>query len=55
MGQAIRYTLEKQYKFKAGKYTVGYQECDDSTAQAGRYDPAVCSSNARGYASEKKN
>src|SRR6186997_1399778 len=38
MGQAIRYTL-------------GYQECDDSTAQAGRYDPAVCSSNARGYAS----
>jgi branched-chain amino acid transport system substrate-binding protein len=51
MGQAIRYTLEKQYKFKAGKYTVGYQECDDSTAQAGRYDPAVCSSNARGYAS----
>jgi len=51
MGQAIRYTLEKQYKFKAGKYTIGYQECDDSTAQAGRYDPAVCSSNARGYAS----
>ena len=50
MGQAIRYTLEKQYKFKAGKYTVGYQECDDSTAQAGRYDPAVCSSNARAYA-----
>ena len=51
MGQAIRYTLEKQYKFKAGNYTIGYQECDDSTAQAGRYDPAVCSSNARGYAS----
>jgi len=50
MGQAIRYTLEKQYKFKAGKYTIGYQECDDSTAQAGRYDPAVCSSNARAYA-----
>ena len=51
MGQAIRYTLEKQYNFKAGKYTVGYQECDDSTAQAGRYDPATCSSNARAYAS----
>ena len=54
MGQAIRYTLEKQYKFKAGKYTIGYQECDDSTAQAGRYDPAVCSSNGRAYAAEKK-
>jgi branched-chain amino acid transport system substrate-binding protein len=51
MGQAIRYTLEKQYNFKAGNYTVGYQECDDSTAQAGRYDPATCSSNARAYAS----
>jgi branched-chain amino acid transport system substrate-binding protein len=54
MGQAIRYVLEKQYKFKAGKYTVGYQECDDSTAQAGRYDPATCSSNARAYASNKQ-
>jgi len=54
MGQAIRYVLEKQYNFKAGKYTIGYQECDDSTAQAGRYDPAVCSSNGRAYAAEKK-
>src|SRR5215831_11597041 len=50
MGQAIRYVLQNQYKFKAGKYTIGYQECDDSTAQAGRYDPATCSSNARAYA-----
>ena len=54
MGQAIRYVLSTQYKFKAGKYTVGYQECDDSTAQAGRYDPAICSSNARGYAANKQ-
>ena len=51
MGQAIRYVLEKQYKFKAGNYTVAYAECDDATAQAARYDPAVCSSNARAYAS----
>ena len=54
MGQAIRYVLEKQYSFKAGKYSIGYQECDDSTAQAGRYDPAVCSANARAYAAERK-
>jgi branched-chain amino acid transport system substrate-binding protein len=54
MGQAIRYVLESQYKFKAGNYTVGYQECDDSTAQAGRYDPAICSSNARAYAATKE-
>ena len=53
MGQAIRYVLSKQYNFKAGKYTIGYRECDDSTAQAGRYDPATCSSNARAYAATK--
>ena len=35
MQQAIQFVLEKQYKFKAGKYTVGYQGCDDSTAQTG--------------------
>jgi branched-chain amino acid transport system substrate-binding protein len=50
MGQAIRYVLQDQYKFKAGTKTIGYAECDDSTAQAGRYDPAVCASNARAYA-----
>jgi branched-chain amino acid transport system substrate-binding protein len=50
MQQSIQYVLEKQFKFKAGKFTVGYAGCDDSTAQAGRYDPAVCASNARGYA-----
>jgi branched-chain amino acid transport system substrate-binding protein len=54
MQQAIQYVLEKQYSFHAGKYTIGYQGCDDSTAQAGRYDPATCSSNARAYASNKQ-
>ena len=32
MQQAVQFVLEKQYKFKAGKFTVGYQACDDSTA-----------------------
>ena len=53
MQQAVQFVLEKQYKFKAGKYTVGYQACDDSTAQTGAWDPAKCSSNARAYAAEK--
>ena len=53
MQQAVQFVLEKQYKFKAGKYSVGYQGCDDSTAQTGAWDPAKCSSNARAYASEK--
>jgi branched-chain amino acid transport system substrate-binding protein len=53
MGQAIRFVLEKQYNFKAGKYTVGYQECDDSTAAKGAWDPAKCSGNGRAYANDK--
>ena len=53
MQQAVQYVLEKQYKFKAGVFTVGYQGCDDSTAQTGAWDPTKCSSNARAYAAEK--
>ena len=40
MGQAVQYVLEKQYNFKAGKYTIGYQGCDDSTAAAAKWDSA---------------
>ena len=53
MQQSIQFVLEKQFKFKAGNYTVGYQGCDDSTAQTGAWDSAKCSSNARAYASER--
>jgi len=53
MGQAVRFVLEKQFKFKAGKYSIGFQECDDSTAQTGAWDPAKCSSNARAYAADR--
>jgi branched-chain amino acid transport system substrate-binding protein len=53
MGEAIRFVLEKQYNFKVGKFTVGYQECDDSTAAKGAWDPAKCSANGRAYASDK--
>ena len=35
---------------KAGKYTVQLVTCDDSTAQAGSWDSATCTSNAKGYA-----
>ena len=38
MTEAIRFVLE-QRDFKAGPYTVGYQSCDDSTAQAGGLRP----------------
>ncbi len=53
MQQAVQFVLEKQYNFKVGKFTVGYQGCDDSTAQTGAWDPAKCSSNARAYANER--
>ena len=53
MQQAVQFVLERQYKFKAGRFTVGYQGCDDSTAQTGAWDPAKCSSNARAYAAER--
>ncbi len=49
MVNAIKYVL-KQHNNKAGKYTVQYQSCDDATAQAGKWDSATCSANARAYA-----
>jgi branched-chain amino acid transport system substrate-binding protein len=52
MTKAIVFQL-KQSGWKAGKYTVGYQSCDDSTAQAGKWDPAKASANAGNYARDK--
>jgi DNA-binding SARP family transcriptional activator/ABC-type branched-subunit amino acid transport system substrate-binding protein/streptogramin lyase len=49
MVEAIRFVLERR-GFKAGPYTVGYQSCDDSTAQAGGFDAYRCLSNAKAYA-----
>jgi branched-chain amino acid transport system substrate-binding protein len=36
--------------WKAGAYTIGYQSCDDATAQAGKWDSAKCSANGNAYA-----
>jgi branched-chain amino acid transport system substrate-binding protein len=52
MVNAIKFIF-KQQNYKAGKYTVGYQSCDDSTAQAGKWDSGKCSTNANAYASNK--
>jgi branched-chain amino acid transport system substrate-binding protein len=52
MAQAVEFVLE-QADFKAGGKTIGYQSCDDSTAQAGSWDSAKCSSNARSYANNE--
>ena len=47
--EAIRYLLE-QSNFKAGDHNVAFQSCDDSTAQAGKWDSGKCSTNAQAYA-----
>jgi branched-chain amino acid transport system substrate-binding protein len=51
MVQAIEMIL-KQHNYKAGNYTLQYQACDDSTAQAGTWDSATCSANANAYAQD---
>jgi branched-chain amino acid transport system substrate-binding protein len=38
--------------WKAGNYTIAYQSCDDSTAQAGKWDSGTCQSNANNYAAD---
>ena len=49
MTRAIKFVLN-QHGWKAGKYTLAYQSCDDSTAQAGKWDSGKASANANAYA-----
>lgn len=39
--------------WKAGQYKIGYQSCDDSTAQSAGWDTAKCATNARLYAGNR--
>jgi len=52
MTEAIKFVL-KQHSFKAGNYSIGYQSCDDATAQAGKWASEKCSANANAYANDK--
>jgi branched-chain amino acid transport system substrate-binding protein len=49
MNKAIAYMLGQQ-GWKAGSHTVGFQACDDSTAQKGSWDSSKCTQNANAYA-----
>ena len=49
MASAVSFILE-QHDWKAGGKSIGFQSCDDSTAQAGSWDSAKCTANARAYA-----
>jgi branched-chain amino acid transport system substrate-binding protein len=52
MTEAIKFIL-KQKNFTAGKYKIGYQSCDDATAQLGKWASEKCSANANAYAQNK--
>ena len=52
MTRAIAFIF-KQHGWKAGKYTIAYQSCDDSTAQAGKWDSGKESANANAYAQDQ--
>jgi branched-chain amino acid transport system substrate-binding protein len=51
--KATRFMLG-QRSWKAGDVNVGYQSCDDSTAQAAKWDSGKCSQNAQAYAGNEK-
>ena len=48
---AIRYELVRR-GYKAGKYAVGYQACDDSSPQKGSGALSKCAANAKAYAQD---
>jgi branched-chain amino acid transport system substrate-binding protein len=51
MTKAIAFVL-KQHNWKAGKYELAYQSCDDATAQAGKWDSGKESANANAFAND---
>lgn len=48
MSAAIDYVL-RTHGFRAGRFRLGYQSCDDSTSQSGAFDPRKCASNAKAW------
>ena len=49
MTQAIAFVLRDR-GFRAARFKVAYQSCDDSVARTGLFDEAKCAANARAYA-----
>jgi branched-chain amino acid transport system substrate-binding protein len=49
MVDAIRFVLQ-DHDFRAGKHTVGYRSCDDSTAQSRGVEFRRCAANANAFA-----
>ena len=53
MASAIRFVLER-HGYRAGRYTVGYQSCDVSTAETGGFEFRKCAANANSYAHARR-
>jgi branched-chain amino acid transport system substrate-binding protein len=51
MNKAIAYVLQLQ-SWKAGKYNIAFQACNDASAQLAKWDPTKCSANAHAYAGD---
>src|SRR4029077_16468553 len=51
--QAIELVL-RQHGFRAGRYRIGYQSCDDSLAQSAGSDDYKCAANARSFADDAR-
>ena len=49
MSNAIRFVLARHH-FRAGRLNVGYQFCDDSSAQTGTWTPPTCRADAEAIA-----
>jgi branched-chain amino acid transport system substrate-binding protein len=49
MNKAMTYALS-QRDWKAGKYKIAFQACNDASAQLAKWDPTKCSANAHAYA-----
>jgi serine/threonine-protein kinase len=52
MTDAIRQVL-RQHGFRAGRFSVGYRSCDDSTRQTGAFERRRCAANANAFARAK--
>jgi DNA-binding SARP family transcriptional activator/ABC-type branched-subunit amino acid transport system substrate-binding protein len=50
---AVRFVIA-QHQFRAGRYTIGYRSCDNSTAAAPSWDIGRCLANAKAYAAQAR-
>jgi YVTN family beta-propeller protein len=51
MSAAVLHVL-RTHRFRAGRYPLAFQSCDDSTPQTGLYDDRKCAANAKAYATD---